>query len=211
MMQMSNKILIYLITILIYSSFINAQTLHNITVADFSFTPSNITITGGDQVKWTNVLGTHNVRADNNSFFSGPAAPAPWEFTHTFTTAGSFRYYCEPHGGPGGTGMSGIVNVMDPVGVPEEELIAKKFELSQNFPNPFNPSTKINFVIPTESFVTLKVYDLLGNTIATLMNEVKSVGNYEVEFNADNLSSGTYIYQLRAGEFIETKKMTLLR
>jgi hypothetical protein len=100
----------------------------------------------------------------------------------------------------------------------------KDFNLEQNYPNPFNPSTTIKFTIPTppvsspltkgktkEGFVTLKVYDVLGNEVATLINEEKPSGNYEVEFNAANLTSGTYFYQLSAGDFVETKKMILLR
>ena len=90
-----------------------------------------------------------------------------------------------------------------------------KFELSQNFPNPFNPTTKLSFVIGQSSLVTLKVYDVLGNEVATLVNEELSAGEYEVEFNTSSIkhlpSSGVYFYQLKAREFIQTKKMVLLR
>ena len=188
-----------------------AQTSHNITVTNVSFSPTPLTITTGDTVRWIAVLGTHNVLADDGSFTSGPPAPAPWEFTHVFTTAGSNPYYCEPHGGPGGTGMSGVIIVEDPVSVPEKELFVNEFRIEQNYPNPFNPSTKISFNVPQESFVKVKVYDIIGNEITTLVNEVKSAGYYEVEFVAENLSSGIYIYQLRANDFIQTKKMILLR
>ena len=85
------------------------------------------------------------------------------------------------------------------------------FSLEQNYPNPFNPSTKIKFDVPAESFITLKVYDLLGNEIAILVNEEKNAGSYEVEFNVAELTSGVYFYQLQAGSFVETKKMILLR
>lgn len=83
--------------------------------------------------------------------------------------------------------------------------------LHQNFPNPFNPSTSIYYEINNRQFVTIKVYDVLGKEIAILVNEEKSVGNYKVEFNASNLASGIYYYQLIAGEFVETKKMILLK
>jgi len=83
--------------------------------------------------------------------------------------------------------------------------------LSQNFPNPFNPNTKINYSIPQNSFVTLKVYNILGNEIATLVNEEKAVGNYEIEFNGGNLSSGVYFYKMRTGSFIDTKKFILIK
>ena len=85
------------------------------------------------------------------------------------------------------------------------------FSLSQNYPNPFNPVTHLEFGISDLEFVSLKVYDVLGNEIRTLVNEMKSPGVYNVEFNGNNLSSGMYFYKLTAGEFSEVKKMTLLK
>jgi photosystem II stability/assembly factor-like uncharacterized protein len=97
-------------------------------------------------------------------------------------------------------------------------------QLSDAYPNPFNPSTKIKYTIPNppvssplvkgrteEGFVTLKVYDVLGNEIATLVNEEKPAGTYELTWNAVNLPSGVYFYQLKAGDFVETKKMVFLK
>ena len=105
-----------------------------------------------------------------------------------------------------------------------EDPLIESFVLSQNYPNPFNPSTKIQFSIPTspvssllvkgrtkEGLVTLKVYDVLGNEIITIVNEEKTAGEYAVEFNATGLPSGIYFYTLRAGSFVETKKMTLMK
>ena len=83
--------------------------------------------------------------------------------------------------------------------------------LVQNYPNPFNPTTTIKYQIPELSFVTLKVYDVLGREVAILVNEKKSVGSYEVEFNATSLPSGVYFYRLQAGSFVETKKMVLMK
>ncbi|MCW8804364.1 MAG: T9SS type A sorting domain-containing protein, partial [Ignavibacteriaceae bacterium] len=93
------------------------------------------------------------------------------------------------------------------------------FNLSQNYPNPFNPSTKINYTVPSVTLrqaqsdikVSLKVYDLLGNEIVTLVNEEKPAGEYEVEFKAFGLSSGIYFYKLQAGGYLETRKMVLLK
>ena len=102
--------------------------------------------------------------------------------------------------------------------VPYEDMIASSFSLSQNYPNPFNPSTKIKFTIPAslnpskgENLAQLQVYDILGNEIATLVNEEKSAGTYEITWFAENLPSGVYFYQLKAGSFIETKQMLLLK
>ncbi len=86
-----------------------------------------------------------------------------------------------------------------------------KFELSQNYPNPFNPVTKINFSIPKSGNVTLRVYDILGKEVATLVNEYRNAGNYSVDFNGTQLSSGIYTYRLESGLRTETKMMTLVK
>ncbi len=85
------------------------------------------------------------------------------------------------------------------------------FHLYQNYPNPFNPETKIKFSIPKSELVQIKVYDILGKEIRTLLNEYKQVGTYEVEFDASNLLSGVYFYRMISGSFSETKKILLLR
>ncbi|HSW55223.1 MAG TPA: FG-GAP-like repeat-containing protein [Ignavibacteriaceae bacterium] len=113
-----------------------------------------------------------------------------------------------------------FLNTSDPVFVANEENLPDDFVLHQNYPNPFNPTTNIGFRISDGGFVSLKVYDVLGNEVATLIDEYKPAGSYEVEFNASsgssfrlvrNLGSGIYFYQLRAGKFVQTKKMILLR
>jgi hypothetical protein len=93
----------------------------------------------------------------------------------------------------------------------EDENLPTEFTLDQNYPNPFNPVTTMQYSIPQRSNVILKVYDVLGNEVATLVNEEKPAGSYEVEFSAAGLSSGIYFYQLQAVNFVETKKMILLR
>ncbi len=85
------------------------------------------------------------------------------------------------------------------------------FKLSQNFPNPFNPNTIIEYSIPNEAFVNLKIYNSLGEEIATLVNATKAPGNYKVEFNANGLSNGIYFYRITAGNFNEVKKMIILK
>ena len=89
------------------------------------------------------------------------------------------------------------------------------FALLQNYPNPFNPSTRIQYQVTSFSHVSLKVYDVLGNEIATLVDEYKPAGIYEVEFNSvssiQNLTSGIYFYQLKAGDFVQSKKMIFLK
>ncbi len=96
------------------------------------------------------------------------------------------------------------------VGV-EEEMQPQTFSLEQNYPNPFNPNTKIKFNLASNEFTTLKVYDVIGKEIATLVNNQMEAGQYEVTFDAGNLPSGVYIYSLNAGNFKETRKMILMR
>ena len=92
-----------------------------------------------------------------------------------------------------------------------DQLPTNNFQLGQNFPNPFNPITKIKYQISELSFVTLKVFGVLGNESTIIVNEETPSGSYEVEFNAATLPSGVYFYQLRAGKYIETKKMLLIK
>ncbi len=144
-----------------------------------------------------------------------------YSFTDNNLATGSYSYRLKQIDYNGTVEYSN--EVFAEVGAPEE------FSLLQNYPNPFNPVTKIKFTIPTPpsssplskgrnevGFVTLKVYDVLGNEVATLVNEYKPAGTYEVEFNShsdegQNLSSGVYYYQLKSGSFISTKKMILLK
>ncbi|MBE0538399.1 MAG: T9SS type A sorting domain-containing protein [Ignavibacterium sp.] len=103
-------------------------------------------------------------------------------------------------------------------GVDDQQIpIPTEYNLEQNYPNPFNPSTRIQYAIASRQFVNLKVYDVLGKEVATLVNEENPAGSYEVEFNsvetfhATSLPSGVYFYQLRAGDYIETRKMILMK
>ena len=105
----------------------------------------------------------------------------------------------------------GIAITIGPVGITDERAIPTAYALSQNYPNPFNPTTTIKYQIPELSFVTIKVYDVLGIEIATLVNEEKAVGSYEVEFDATSLPSGIFFYKLQAGDFVATKKMVLMK
>jgi hypothetical protein len=93
-----------------------------------------------------------------------------------------------------------------------DNTIPVNYNVSQNFPNPFNPSTIIKYQIPQNSFVNLKVYNSLGQEAATLVNGMVNAGTYEVQFNASNLSSGVYYYVIKAGNnFVQTRKMILMK
>ena len=97
------------------------------------------------------------------------------------------------------------------VGIEDEFPLPTVYSLYQNFPNPFNPSTTIKYSIPNEGRVSLTVFNLLGEEVTTLVNEEQSAGNYKVEFNISSLPSGVYFYQLKAGTFVSTRKMLLIR
>ena len=96
------------------------------------------------------------------------------------------------------------------VSVDENDLVTV-YKLHQNFPNPFNPTTTIKYQIPELSFVTIKIYDVFGNEVATLIYEEKPAGNFEVEFYSNGLPSGIYLYTIQAGKFTDSKKMILLK
>lgn len=102
---------------------------------------------------------------------------------------------------------SDVVTEIDPI----SGNIPDKYSLSQNYPNPFNPTTKINFAIPKQGLVALKIYDILGREVRTLVDEVKSAGNYTVDFNASEYSSGVYFYKIESNGFSDIKKMMLIK
>ena len=91
------------------------------------------------------------------------------------------------------------------------ETVPSRFALQQNYPNPFNPATTISFTLPSRSYVSLKVFDLIGREIATIFSEEMSAGTYSKRWDAEKISSGIYFYRLQAGTFTETKKLVLLK
>ena len=145
-----------------------------------------------------------NVVSAINSTSSNP-------FTLTAPSAGTYTVnagYKNPTKNWGNT--SAVINL---TGIDENlvGLTPEIFQLYSNYPNPFNPSTKIRYAIAKTSFTSLKVYSILGQEIATLINEEKAPGVYEVSFDGLNLTSGTYLYKLQSGNYTATKKMILLK
>jgi hypothetical protein len=125
---------------------------------------------------------------------------------------GGLRNDMGAYGGPGSSVI--IVGIEE---IPSSaEGVAGDFQLYQNYPNPFNPSTTIRYTLPKSEFVTLKVYDILGRKVATLVNERQTAGEKSLLWNGRDrlgkeLSSGIYIYQIQASDFIKSRKMVLLR
>jgi hypothetical protein len=132
---------------------------------------------------------------------------------YRITVAGTYQYWCEPHS----PDMAGTI-VATVSGISQEgSIVPSEYGLKQNYPNPFNPSTSIKFSIPQGSFVTLKIFNLLGQEAASLVNGELQAGNYTYDWNAQDLNSGVYFYRLEATalngskSFIETKRMTLIK
>ena len=118
-------------------------------------------------------------------------------------TAASLAYRLKQIDFDGSFEYSDVVYIVNPAPM--------DYALDQNFPNPFNPTTSINYGVPIKSNVVLKVYNTLGSEVVTLVNEEKPAGNYEVTWNAINIPSGVYFYRLQAGDFVQTRKMILLK
>jgi hypothetical protein len=104
-----------------------------------------------------------------------------------------------------------LLNPGNATAVKNSNTQLKSFILYQNYPNPFNPSTVISYQMPTAGHVVLKVYDILGRDVETLVDEEKSAGNYKLTFNGSRLASGMYFYQLKTGAYLQTKKLMLIK
>lgn len=210
-----NLSLLVLIHLFIFAT--SFATIKTITVQNFSFTPANTSAFVGDTIKFQWVGGSHTSTCNGTSGSTLPAGAASWNvtmssagstFMYVLTTAGSYHFVCIPHS----PSMAGNLTVTPATGVNTIlSNIPESFSLNQNFPNPFNPSTKIKFNIAKAGLTKLSVFDLSGKEVSTLVNENLSAGSYSVNFNAINISSGVYFYKLQAEGFTEIKKMTLLK
>jgi hypothetical protein len=130
-------------------------------------------------------------------------SPKEYSFIDKSPSGGSkFQYRLKQIDNDGAFKYSDVVEV---------EVVPTQFELSQNYPNPFNPSTKIAYTLPIDSKVSIKVYDMLGNEVATLENDEKEAGYYEINFDAKGFASGVYFYNISAGAYNSTKKMVLMK
>lgn len=163
-------------------------------------------------VKGFSLLGTFATVADelpsSNSFDNPNPSGAPMvsPCDVAFSNDGNTAYVIDTYGK-----CAYKFIFADPNGVDDNDALNYSFELGQNFPNPFNPTTTISYQMPEAGFVSLKVYDMLGREVSTLVNEYKTQGSYSINFNASSLTSGVYVYQLKANGFTASKKMSLLK
>lgn len=163
-------------------------------------------------VKGFTLLGTFATVADelpSSNSFDNPnpnGAPMVSPCDVAFSNDGNTAYVIDTYGK-----CAYKFIFADPNGVDDNDALNYSFELGQNFPNPFNPTTTISYQMPEAGFVSLKVYDMLGREVSTLVDEYKTQGSYSVNFNASSLTSGVYVYQLKANGFTASKKMSLLK
>ncbi len=140
------------------------------------------------------IPGSYTVSSDLYGYTSGQSTTASVDYSTSFNSTASFSLTPET--------VTSVVTA---------PLVLKNYSLSQNYPNPFNPSTTISYSVPSSEKVVLKVFNILGRVVATLVNSQVSAGMHNMVFNASNLASGVYFYQIQAGNFVATKKLILLK
>ncbi len=187
-----------------------------------------MTIDGNPRLAWgpyptgSVIYGYNIYRSVNGGAFSyiGNVSSTTYEykdFDYGYDPQGiQLQYYIKARLNSSATSLSSASNTVTTTGLIIGKEITQMtedfiFSLSNNYPNPFNPSTLISYELPKDCRVTIKVYDILGNEVRTLVNEQKSSGKYSIEFNANDLVSGTYIYRIQAGEYTASRKMILLK
>ena len=210
----------YILTVLFFALIINANA-DTLTVqvgaGGNNFSPLNVNAVVGDFIKWVHVAGIHTTTCNPNTrpLTSLPSGAQSWDeqmnasqiFVYEIQVDGLYKYECVPHS----PFMNGTINV-SPTNINLiSQQVPESFKLSQNYPNPFNPSTSIKFALPNSSFTTLRVYNLVGQEVATLVNENLTAGTYEATLNGANLTSGIYFYTINADGYSETKKMMLIK
>jgi hypothetical protein len=195
-----------------------------IQLASFTATPL-----GSDRVRleWRTLSETNNYGFEiqrkrnaetefqtlNNSFVPGHGTtiiPHSYAFTDSTASPGRWQYRLKQIDLDGTVHYAPSVTV-DVLTDVDEHSLPKEFALYQNYPNPFNPSTLVRYDIPASVHVTLKVYNLLGQEVATLVDETQRAGRYGVNWNASGFASGMYLYRLQAGSFVEVRKMAVVK
>jgi plastocyanin len=193
-----------------------SATVHTVTVSNFQFSPSTVTITFGDTIIWTNQSGTHNVNHTGNPrlFRSGNPVSGNWTYQYpnpTETTplpAGSYAYNCQQHP----SSMNGTVVVeQSDARQPDRAAVPASPVLTQNFPNPFNSSTEIEFALPQAAHVKLSIFNVLGQNLRTLVDSDLSAGSHRLNFDASGLATGLYFYVLETPGATLTRKMQFLK
>ena len=183
-----------------------------ISIVDFAFVPAIDTISANDSVRWTNDGAVvHSSTSNTGVWDSGTLNPGQ-SYTRQFTAVGSYPYFCSFHPFMQGT----IVVKSTAVADGNVTNTPSRYSLNQNFPNPFNSSTKISFYLPKSGNVKLEVYNILGQKIRTLLEKVEQPGLKTLFWDGTddrglNVPTGIYFYRLTAQDFVDTKKMVYLK
>jgi len=202
---------IFFILFFVFNNITYAQTTYIVQASDYTFSPSSLTINQGDTVKWVWVNGMHTTTSDSTvgvEVWNGPLNQSQQAYSVVFSHVGVFHYHCVYHVS---LGMKGTITVESPTSVFNQYEKPYNYLLEQNYPNPFNPTTEIKYSIAKSSFVTLVVYNFLGEKVKTLISQKQKAGKYSLVFDFSYLPSGIYFYHIKAGNFTSTKKMVLLK
>ena len=177
----------------------------------FNYSPKDLTCTVGDTIKWEGSFSSHPL-----SSTSVPAGAVTFHqatgssFSYAVLVAGTYQYKCDFHSG---SGMIGQFTANAATGIEERSDVQapESFALDQNYPNPFNPSTTLRYSVPETQRVTLKVYDVLGNEVATLVDGLEPAGSREVRFDGTDEPSGVYYARLEADHFTAVRRLILMK
>ncbi len=174
----------------------------------FNYSPNQLNVAVGDTVVWSGSFTTHPL-----SSISVPQGAASFSmasgttFSYAVQVAGTYNYKCDVHASMTGSFTATVTGIQESV----TALQPASFQLAQNYPNPFNARTVIKFNLPVAQHVKLKIYSLTGAELATLIDEFMPAGEFTVPFNASNLASGVYFYQLVTEKYIDTKRLVLAK
>jgi plastocyanin len=176
-----------------------------------NYVPNSLSVHVGDTVRWQGDFSMHPLSSTGVPVGALEFSQSSNDvFDYVVMVPGTYTYQCDFHSG---LGMTGQFDASSTAGVKDANTsnLPDAFKLRQNFPNPFNPATTFSFDIPSMTHVSLKIYNLIGEEVATIVNENMSPGSYSKVWNAASMPSGVYFYKLQAGQFTGTRKLVLLK
>jgi plastocyanin len=202
------KIYALILALTFTSTVLIAQTVHTIMVADFQYTPANPTITLGDTVLFQWVNGSHPTRSDNGTtipLFNMNSTSTTKKIV--LTSLGTVPFYCTAHGGPGGQNMSGTITVTTSTGLNKSASLTNSLQV---YPNPASEKINVSFNVKKDNNVNIKLIDVLGNEVATLINEKMSAGEYREQLSIPSrISTGLYFVKISVGNDVAMKRISI--
>jgi plastocyanin len=174
----------------------------------FAYSPNSLSVSVGDTIRWSGSFATHPLVSTTI-----PPDAAPWsnssgtEFRYVVELPGTYNYKCDVHVGMVGSFTAAATGVQND----QNSGVPRSLQLLQNYPNPFNPSTTITYALPRDARVTLTLFNMVGQEVATLARGEQEAGYHEVRFDGGGLPSGVYVYKLQAGTQVQTRRLVLLR